>query len=157
MDSDQSLYLDAYLTGMGAVWRNRVYATPIHNCGDLDLEIIHLEMLNTVIALRTWGIHWRHSAVDIFCDNLGMVQVVETGKTRDQFLALCVRNIWLLTASLDIQLSIHHVPGVYNVIADTLSRIYSQKPVNKEILQMLQDNYAWDHIPSHHFDLNLHL
>ena len=157
LDSGQSLYLDACLTGMGAVWRDRVYATPIHNCGGLDLKIIHLEMLNIVIALRTWGNRWCHSAVDIYCDNLGVVQVVETGKTRDQFLALCVRNIWLLTASLDIQLHIYHVPGVHNGIADALSRIYSDKPVNRNILQDLQDNYTWDIIPSQYFDLNLHL
>ena len=89
LDEGQSLYLDANLTGMGAVWRNRVYATPIHNCGDLDLKIVHLEMLNIIIALKTWGVKWRHSAIDIFCDNLGVVQVVETVKTKDSFLALC--------------------------------------------------------------------
>ena len=114
-------------------------------------------MLNIVIALRAWGNHWCHSAVDIYCDNLGVVQVVETGRTRDQFLALCVRNSWLLTASLDIQLPIYHVPGVHDIIADTLSRIYSDNPVNRNVLQDLQDNYTWDIIPSQYFDLNLHL
>ena len=157
LDQGQSLYLDASLTGMGAVWRNRVYATTIHNCGDLNLKIVHLEMLNIIIALKTWGVKWRHSAIDIFCDNLGVVQVVETGKTKDSFLALCVRNIWLLTASLDIQLNISHVPGIHNVIADTLSRIYSDRPVNLDLLSILQDNYIWEHIPSHYFDLNLRL
>ena len=83
--------------------------------------------------------------------------MVETGKTKDAFLALCVRNIWLLTASLDIDLNISHVPGIHNVIADTLSRIYSAKPVNSEILSILQDNYIWEHIPSQYFDLNLHI
>ena len=155
MDKGQSLYLDASLTGMGAVWRNRVYATPIHNCGDLNLKIVHLEMLNIIIALKVWGVKWRHSAIDIFCDNLGVVQVVETGKTKDSFLALCIRNIWLLTASLDIQLNINHVPSVHNVIADTLSRIYSDRPVNLDLLSILQDNYIWEHIPSHYFDLNV--
>ena len=58
---------------------------------------------------------------------------------------------------MHIQLNISHVPDVYNVIADTLSRIYSDKPVNKNILQMLRENYVWDHIPSHYFDLNLHV
>ena len=142
---------------MGAVWRNRVYATPIHNSGDLDLKILHLKMLNIIVPLKTWGIRWRHSAIDIFCDNLGVVQVVETGKTRDSFLALCVRNIWFLTASLDIQLNISHVPGIYNVIADTFSRVYSVKPVNLDLLSILQDNYIWEHIPRHYFDLNLQL
>ena len=157
IDDKQSLYLDASLTGMGAVWRNRVYATPIHNCGDFDLKIVHLEMLNIIIALKVWGSKWHHSVIDIYCDNLGVVQVVETGKTRDPFLAVSIQNIWLITASLDIQLNINHIPGVHNVIADTLSRIYSDKPANSELLSILQDNFIWEHIPSHYFDLNLQL
>ena len=39
MDSSQSLYHDAGLTGIGTVSRNRVYATLIHNCGDFDLKL----------------------------------------------------------------------------------------------------------------------
>ena len=54
IDHEQTLFLDACLTGMGAVWRNRVYATPIHNCGDLKLTIVNLEMMNIVVTLRVW-------------------------------------------------------------------------------------------------------
>ena len=54
----QSLFLDASLTGMGVVWQDRVYATPIHDFGDLKLLIIHFEMLNIVVALRVWGSYW---------------------------------------------------------------------------------------------------
>ena len=132
---------------MGAIWRNRVYFTPIHNCRDLNLKIIHLEMLNTVIALRTWGHCWHHSAISIFCDNLGVVQVVETRRTRDSFLAICIRNIWLITATWDIQLNIHHIPGVYNIIAGTLSRVYLDKPVNLNLLNILQSHCIWEIIP----------
>ena len=93
VDDSQSLFLDACLTGIGAVWQDRVYATPIHSCADLKLRIVHFEMLNIVIALRIWGHLWQHGSISIRCDNLGVVQVVKTGKTRDPFLALCVRNI----------------------------------------------------------------
>ena len=72
IDDSQSLHLDACLTGMGAVYQNRVYATPIHNCGDLKLTIVHLEMLNVVIALRVWA-YWRHKAIEVNCDNMGVV------------------------------------------------------------------------------------
>ena len=58
IDDSQSLFLDACLTGMGAVWRDRVYATPIHSCPELNLTIVHLEMLNIVIALQLWGHLW---------------------------------------------------------------------------------------------------
>ena len=104
---------------------------PFKILGGVDLKIVHLEMLNIVIALRTWGSLWCHSAISIHCDNLGVVFVVKTGKTRDPFLALCIRNIWLLQAHYDIDLQIFHIPGCYNIIADSLSRIYSNSPVNK--------------------------
>ena len=157
IDEVQSLYLDACLTGMGAVWRDRVYATPIHNCGYLKLTIVHLEMLNIVIALRVWGPFWQHGSISVHCDNLGVLQVVKTGKTRDSFLALCIRNIWLLTSSYDIDLNVNHILGVNNVIADTLSRIYSDRPVNHDILLDLQQNYKWEEIFATYFDLDTHL
>ena len=157
IDDSQSLFLDASLTGMGAVWRDRVYATHIHNCPDLKLTIVHFEMLNIVIALRIWGHLWQHGSISIRWDNLGLVQVVKTGKTSDQFLALCVRNIWLLTASYNIDLVITHIPRAKNVIADTLSRLYSDKSVNNNILTDLKENYIWDRVPADYFDLDTHL
>ena len=75
--------------------------------------------------------------------------MVDTGKTRDTFLALCMRNIWLITATWDIQLEVRHIPGAHNVIADTLSRVYSDNPVNLGLLQKLQDLFIWEHIPAH--------
>ena len=87
-------------------------------------------MLNIIIALRLWSSQWRHMHI----------------MTKDPFLALCIRNIWLLIAHNDIDLLVRHIPGVNNTIADTLSRIYSPKSVNK-VLQDLMDNYQWEMVP----------
>ena len=123
----------------------------------LKLSIVHLEMMNVVIALRVWGSQWRHKAIEIKCDNLGVVQVVKTGKTMDPFLALCIRNIWLLTASYDIDFNISLIPGCYNVIADNLSRIYSDKPLHNDILAVLRAHYIWEKVPVTFFNLDAHL
>ena len=64
--------------------------------------------------------HWRHMGITIFCDNYSVVQVIMSGETKDPFLALCIRNIWLLKAYNDIDLMVRHIPGI-NTIADTLS------------------------------------
>ena len=114
-------------------------------------------MLNVVIALRLWGSQWRHIRISIFCDKHSVVQVIRSGKTKDPFLALCMRNVWLLTAHNDIKIEVNHMPGIKNTIADTLSRIYSPNPVNSEILQDLLDNYQWDTVSHSHFDLSLHI
>ena len=129
-----TLHVDASLTGLGGVWNNQVYTTPIFDINGMDLKIVHLEMLNLLIALKLWAHEWSHSVVRFFWDNLAMVQVVQTGKTRDNMLSLCLRNIWLITATHDIDLHIEHIQGRSNKIADLLSRLYSPKPVDTELL-----------------------
>ena len=104
----------------------------------IDFKIVHLEMLNLVIALRLWAESWSHSAVKFYRDNLTVIQVVQTGKTRDDLLALCLRNIWLITDIYDITLTIDHIKGKSNNIADLLSQIYSDEPVNQDLLKSLQ-------------------
>ena len=157
IDDTQTLHLDACLTGMGAVWRDRVYATPIVQIPNFILTIVHLEMLNIVIVLRTWAKYWQHTRVVLFCDNLAVVHVVETNRTRDNFLALCLRNIWLLAALHDVEIEVKHIPGKYNLRADVLSRIYSDNSVDEGMLENLQKNYIWEDIPLQYFHLDLHL
>ena len=157
IDTTKTLYLDACLTGLGAIWRDRFYAAPVPEIPDFDTSIVHLEMLNIVVAPRVWGHFWQHSLITIFCDNQAVVSVVDTSKTRDPFLGLCIRNIWLLTARWDIQLLVKHIPGNKNYIADTLSRVYSNRPINWSLWQDIQHNCIRDEINYSHFDLNLHL
>ena len=157
IEAQDTLYLDACLTGMGAVWHNRVYATPRCDIVGFELNITHLEMLNLIVAIKIWGKFWQRSSIIIYCDNMSVVQVVQTSRTRDPILALCIRNMWFLTACHDINLEVRHVLGRDNAMADTLSRIYSDKPVNQQLLQHLRDNFIWDEVPYKTFDLDLSL
>ena len=72
--------------------------------------------------------------------------MVESGKTKEPYLAACIRNIWLLTATYDINLMVQHIRGTHNVIADCLSRLYSDKPTDLHLINMLQENYVWDKV-----------
>ena len=152
---DHTLHVDASLTGLGGVWANRVYASPIIQLTQFDLKIVHLEMLNILVALRIWKFFWTHSTVRIFCENKAVVQVAESGKTKDPYLAACIRNIWLLTATYDIDLIVEHIQGTHNIIADCLSRLYSHKITNLILLENLQNNFIWEKV--HIEDLKLDL
>ena len=150
-----TLHIDASLTGLGGVWNKEVYATPLFNVYQKDLTIVHLEMLNLVIALKLWAGNWAHSTVKFYCDNSAVVQVVQTGRTRDDMLALCLRNIWLISATYDITVTIDHIRGKANNIADLLSRIYSDKPVDQSLLRDLQSSHIWRKIPMQFFNLDI--
>ena len=94
------LHLDACLTGMGGIFENQCYALPIPKDFH-QYSIVHLEMLNIVE-----------------CDNMAVVEVLTSGKTKDTILATCARNVWLLCAIFNISIHIEHIPGKQNVIAD---------------------------------------
>ena len=86
-----------------------------------------------------------------------MVQVVTTGKTRDAVLGACIRNIWILASVLDIDIKTKHIIGKKNVIADLLSRLFSNKPVDPSLLYQLQEHHIWDKVPYTCFKLDLDL
>ena len=100
----------------------------------------HLEMINLVIALRMCGAFWANLVVTAHCDNSAVVQVVDYGRPRDLFLAVCFRNIWLIAAKWDIDFKVVHIPGKKNSEADTLSSLHSFCPIDQDILHKLQQN-----------------
>ena len=112
-------------------------------------------MFNILLALRVWGNQWKHSNVRFHCVNLAVVQVVKTSQTKDPFLAACIRNIWMVTATFDIEIQIDHVKGVNNTISDLLSKLFSDKAVDKLLLQDLKENFQWFKIPISYFYIDI--
>ena len=133
--------LDASLQGLGAICDNEVYSIPL---GVGGYQIVHLEMLNILVALRVWGHKWTRKKIMIHCDNQAVVTVITTGKTKDPLLAAITRNVAMFTANLDINLKIVHIPGKKNIVADALSRVHSH-PQYKERLLTLVPYHTWLH------------
>ena len=120
-EQDAQVRLDASLTGLGGIYSSLVYALPIPR-GFHDYSIIHLEILNILVACKIWASHWENKKIQIFCDNLAVVEILTSGRTRDETLVTCARNIWLLSALYNIHFTFSHIAGVQNTIADLLSR-----------------------------------
>ena len=118
---DVSLELDACLTGLGGRSGNLIYHLPIAK-GYRNWTIVHLEMVNILLAVRLFKDLWASKKVLIHCDNAAVVTVLRSGKTRDPYLGACVRNVWYVTATYDIDLQYTHIRGIGNKVADALSR-----------------------------------
>ena len=115
--------LDACLTGCGAVAGDQFYAAqfPEHVLREQH-PIAHLELLNIVVAIKVWQRRWTGWTVQIYCDNLNSVCLLQTGKSRDRFMRGCAREVFLWTAAADIDIQVCHRPGIEMVWADALSR-----------------------------------
>jgi len=141
------LYLDACLTGMGGSFRNHVYACPINqqtNVNHVNI-IVHLEMLNILIALRLWERFFINKRVVIHCDNLAVVHILQNGKTKDNFLAAVARNIFCWSAQHDTQLIYKHIYGAKNVTADLLSRWFNVG-TDRDLLYSLVPQHTWSQV-----------
>ena len=71
------------LAWVGGVWGDKVYSTPIFGIPQHFINIVNLEMLNILIALRVWADQWAHKEVLFHCDNWAVVQVIQTSRTKD--------------------------------------------------------------------------
>ena len=119
----EKVELDACLTGCGAVAGDQYYATQFpHDIAVKGHSIAHLELLNIVIAVKVWAERWSGWSVQIYCDNLNSVCVLQSGRSRDQFMRACAREIFLHSAAADIDIQVCHRPGLDMVWADALSR-----------------------------------
>ena len=117
---DHEIELDASLQGLGARWGQKVYALSIP-LGYNHYNIVHLEMLNILVAVRTWGQAWVGKTLLVHCDNAAVVSVLQSGGTKDLTLAAMARNITMEIAKHDINLHTIHIPGKFNVVAHCLS------------------------------------
>ena len=144
--------LDACLQGLDARWGSTVYPLRLPN-SLANMTILHYEMLNILVAIRTWGTGWSGKTVLIHCDNEAVVTVLTTGRTKDLTLAAIARNIWLGTAEYDISLKTVHIRGKDNIIADSLSRWFTSD-IHKYKMLSLLPNITRDNVPQDATNIN---
>ena len=147
-----TVHLDACLTGFGGQFANNVYTLTIP-FGYNNYTIVHLEILNIVVALKLWGREWTDKVIEIKCDNMAVVEVLRSGRARDPALATSARNVWLLTSLFNINLIVNHISGVKNQVADMLSR-WQNTMSQLQRLSQLVPHYEWVQTHLDHTKLN---
>ena len=87
-------------------------------------------------------------------DNMVVVTITKSGYTKDPYLVSYVRNIWLLTATHDIQLNVIHIPGKTNTVADLLSR-WDNRQHSYQKLNRLIEHPIWHEVNQQNFYVNM--
>ena len=99
-----------------------------------ERSIVAKELLPIVLACIVWGTNWRHQRVLAHCDNQSVVDVVNSGYSKDAHLMHLLRSLFFITAHLQFSLTAVHIPGADNIGADAISRdnlilFHSQVPM----------------------------
>ena len=141
------VFVDASLSGVGAKWNENVYASGYPNSFCNNLTIVHFEV-HILVALRLWAHCWAHTKIHIFCDNLAVVNTLNSGRIQDEFLMACARILWAIAAQHDITLIYSHIYGINNKYVDCLSR-WGKRVDNQIVRELNQCN--WWTVPDHYF------
>ena len=129
------LELDACLTGCGAYTGEEYYAERFpHGVMQQEHMIARLELLNVVVALKVWGECWRGHRVQVKCDNQNACLAVRTGRSRDPFLQHCMRELFVVGVSFDVELRLVHWPGKEMTRADALSRMHKDDGARRWVM-----------------------
>ena len=76
--------------------------------------MVHLEMINILVALKIWAHHWKDKIFRIKCDNMAVEEVITSAKTKDATLGACARNIWMLSPLFNIFIHIEQIVCISN-------------------------------------------
>lgn len=114
---------DSCLTGCGGVNATSFFHSPYpQSILDLNLPIHCLELLAVTVAVKLWGSSYGGMKVQIYCDNSAVVSVLNSSKTKDQFLASCLRKLWFYVSFYEFEIRAVHLSGTDNRLPDLLSR-----------------------------------
>jgi len=80
------------------------------------------ELVSIVLSCAVWNKTLSRHNIEFRCDNLGVVEAVKKGSSKDSATMHLLQCLWFLTALCDIHVTISHIPGAINTLADLLSR-----------------------------------
>ena len=151
-----TLAIDASLHRLGGIWDNKIYTVAIPDNVRNNKNIVHFEMVNIMIALKIWNKHWQGKHIKFLVDNEAVVTVCNTGFTRDPWLATYIRNVWLICSTHDIHITVSHIYGRKNTMADLLSR-WEGTQANHRLLREHVKNPEWEDVSIEAFEVNLEI
>ena len=107
--------------GYGAVWGKQWLQGQWIDSWD-QVNIATKELVPVVVGCAVWGAHWRQKVVLNQCDNMAVVDVIRSQKSKDPTIMHLLRCLHFICAYWEIELRVEHIPGKLNVMADAVSR-----------------------------------
>lgn len=88
----------------------------------LDTGITAKELVPIVVAAAMWGPRWSGQHICFHCDNEAVVTIIQNRRAHNTLLTQLLRCLFFYASMFQFHFSALHIPGVYNVLADAISR-----------------------------------
>ena len=147
------LYTDAAQSkGYGGVFQDRWFWGVWPENWKLH-EITLLELYPILVAVHIWGRNLANKKITIHTDNQALTFILNKFSSKDKHIMVLIRQFTFHCMKHNILFRAEHIPGVFNTLADNLSRLDFQEfrrlsPTSR------QDP---DRIPDHLLPMNLSL
>ena len=131
-DSDKlHLYTDASGMGFGLIFGNK-WALGEWPSNWQAKNIAIRELFPIMLALKLWCEHLKQQCITFHTDNEAVVHIINTQTSKDSEIMVIVRQMVIILMKNNILFRAVHIPGVYNISADLLSRLQVQKFLKHE-------------------------
>ena len=120
------LETDASLLGWGAFHNPSSFTQGRWSPLEAQLHINYLELKAVFLGIKALFPHSSPISLLILCDHTPTVNYINNmGGTKSRFLCSLTLEIWDYCLSHNIWLKASYLPGLYNIRADSLSRVFS--------------------------------
>ena len=128
---------DASLSGWGAEYK-RMFTGGMWTKSEATNHINYLEMLAILFGLQTFARNMNSTHIRIMCDNTSAVNIINhMGTSHSDPCNRMAKNIWEWCIHRNLWVSLAHIPGKHNLVADFESRRNekaSEWMLNKDVL-----------------------
>ena len=121
------LYTDSCTTiGFGGYLGERWFCGkwPL-SCKDLHISL--LELYPIFLAFQLYGYEFKNRCICIHSDNIAVVHILNSFTSKDPLMMIMVRKLVLFCMLNNVYLKAHHISGINNTLADSISRFQMDK------------------------------
>ena len=86
-------------------------------------SIAYLELYAVAIAVMNWIHRFQNRKIALFCDNLGVVQMLNASSSNCKNCMVLIRMIVLQGLYYNVKITAKHIVGKSNILSDHLSRL----------------------------------
>jgi len=115
---------DACLRGCGAICFNEYFKCSFPD-DFFGFHINELEFLTILVAVKLWAPRLQGLSLELASDNTMCVSVINNHRSSNLFVQRCLRELWTVLSLFNITLTARYVASKQNVLADWLSRYYT--------------------------------